>query len=58
MALMKTKSPDQMTLADHAEAWTREQDQPVPERDSAEWRAMYEKWIAWAFQDFREGVRA
>jgi len=55
---MKTKSPDQMTLADHAEAWTREQGQPVPERDSAEWRAMYEKWIAWAFQDFREGVRA
>lgn len=41
-----------MTLADHAEAWTREQCAPVPPRGTAEWQAMYERWHEWAFRDF------
>jgi hypothetical protein len=41
-----------MTLADHAEAWCREQGKEVPPPDSAEWQTMYEQWVAFAFQDF------
>jgi len=38
-----------VTLAEHAEAWTRERGEIVPPRDSEAWGAMYEKWIDWAF---------
>ena len=41
----------EMTLADHAEAWWREQGKKVPPPDTDEWRAMYEAWVAWAFGD-------
>jgi hypothetical protein len=51
---MKTvDGEDQRTLADHAEEWTREQGREVPPRDTPEWRAMYEQWHAYAFQDFQ-----
>lgn len=45
---------EKMTLADHAEAWTREQGEPVPARDTPEWTVMYEAWIEFAFADFPE----
>ena len=45
---MKTE----MTLADHAEAWTREQGKQVPARNTPEWETMYEKWVEFAFADF------
>jgi hypothetical protein len=41
----------QMTLAQHAEAWWREQGNIVPDRDTAEWDRMYEAWVTWAFAD-------
>lgn len=41
----------EMTLADHAEHWCREQGKDVPPRDSDEWQAMYETWAVWAFSD-------
>ena len=44
----------QMTLADHAEAWTREQGRDVPPRNTPEWQIMYNAWIDYAFADFGE----
>lgn len=38
-----------MTLAEHAEAWWGEQGQMIPPRKSAEWNAMYTRWIEFAF---------
>lgn len=43
------KNPEAMTLAEHAEAWWREQDKEVPLRETAEWQTMYEAWIEYAF---------
>jgi hypothetical protein len=43
----------EMTLADHAEAWCKEQGNEVPARDSDEWQRMYETWATWAFSDLR-----
>ena len=43
----------EMTLADHAEAWWREQGNEVPARDSNQWQKMYETWVEWAFADLR-----
>ena len=40
-----------MTLAEHAEAWWREQGKIVPERDTSAWWEMYEKWVEFAFSD-------
>jgi len=41
-----------MTLAEHAEAWWREQGKKVPRRNTKKWKKMYEKWVAFAFKDF------
>ena len=46
------KHPDEMTLAEHAEAWWREQGKKVPRRNTKKWKKMYEKWVAFAFKDF------
>ncbi len=43
----------EMTLADHAEAWQREQGREVPVRGTDDWQAMYEAWATWAFADLR-----
>ncbi len=43
----------EMTLADHAEAWWRENGRTLPPRGTAEWQAMYETWVDWAFADLR-----
>lgn len=43
--------PSTMTLADHAEAWWREQGNTVPPRNTDEWQQMYETWVEWAFAD-------
>ena len=40
-----------MTLADHAEAWWKEQGKEVPPRGIKQWQEMYETWVAWAFAD-------
>ena len=40
-----------MTLADHAEAWCRDQERHVPPRGTDEWQTMYEEWVEWAFAD-------
>ena len=41
----------EMTLADHAEAWWKEQGNEVPPRGTNEWQQMYEAWVEWAFAD-------
>jgi hypothetical protein len=46
---------DKLTLADHAEAWARERGLPVPQRDTDDWRALYEQWHTWAFQGIGDG---
>ena len=46
------KELPKMTLADHAEAWTKEKGESVPPRDTTEWRAMYERWHSFAFAEF------
>ncbi len=40
------------TLADHAEEWTRENGEEVPERSTNEWFKMYQRWIEFAFASF------
>ncbi len=41
----------EMALADHAEAWWREQGKVVPARDTDQWQEMYEAWVEWTFSD-------
>lgn len=44
------RSPEEMTLAEHAEAWGREQGKEVPSnRQSPEWETMYFAWWKFAF---------
>jgi hypothetical protein len=43
----------ELTLAEHAEAWWREQGKRVPRRGTARWQKMYETWAEWAFADMR-----
>lgn len=50
MTTTLTSRPER-TLADHAEAWTREQSKPVPPRKTPAWQAMYEAWHAFAFAE-------
>jgi hypothetical protein len=45
---------EEMTLAQHAEAWWREQGEKVPSPDTKEWDEMYAKWVAFAFADFQK----
>lgn len=54
VASRKSVVGKEMTLADHAEAWWEEQGNRVPKRDTAEWGAMYEQWVEYAFEDFRD----
>lgn len=42
-----------MTLKDHCEAYYREQGIDMPS-DPVVWQQMYEAWVEWAFQDFKE----
>jgi len=44
------------TLADHAELWAKSQGIRVAERETPEWLEKYERWVNWAFADFRESV--
>lgn len=48
------KSTEEMTLQEHAEAWTREQGKEVPERGTPEHEKMYRAWIDYAFEGFGE----
>ena len=52
---MDNPSPENMTCAEHAEYWWREQGETVPPENTPEWQAMYEKWIDFAFADFPVG---
>ncbi len=47
------KEPGELTLGDHAEAWWREQGKVVSQRETPEWKEMYEKWVNFAFSDMR-----
>jgi hypothetical protein len=47
----------ELTLADHAEMWTKENGGTVPPRDSHEYQEMYQRWIAYAFADFDKPKR-
>ena len=42
------------TLADHAELWAKSQGIRVAKRETPKWLEMYERWIDYAFADFRE----
>lgn len=50
------KSADEMTLAEHAEAWWAEQGKIVPIKGTPEYMVMYETWTEWAFSDFKKAV--
>lgn len=45
-----------LSLADHAEMWWKEQGKEVSARGTEEWQNMYEQWIEYAFGDFRENI--
>ncbi len=45
-----------LSLADHAEMWWKEQGKEVPAKDSKEWKDMYEQWITFAFAGFKENI--
>ena len=47
---------DEMTLADHAEAWWKEKGNTVPDKHTIEYNEMYEKWHAFAFSDFADEI--
>ena len=47
---------NELTLADHAEIWYSEKGENIPDRNSDEWTAMYERWHAFAFADFPEKI--
>ena len=48
--MAKKKSPECLTLAEHGEAWWREQGKEVPPNsESPEWDKMYFQWIDFAF---------
>jgi len=53
LPLMYQNYYDNKTLAEHAEEWWKEQGKKVPRRKTKEWKKLYEKWHAFAFQDFR-----
>jgi len=40
---------EDMTCAEHAEAWASENGEKVPVRDSIRWKWMYKRWIDFAF---------
>jgi hypothetical protein len=46
-----TKTPAEMTLAEHAEAWWTEQNKQVPDRQTEAWKEMYRQWIEFAFSE-------
>jgi len=48
----KQKSLEEMTLAEHAEAWQRERGKKVPRRGTKAYEKMYQEWHAFAFKDF------
>ena len=43
------KTEDTLTMADHAEAWIKEQGKPIPVRFTPEWKKLYYLWIDYAF---------
>lgn len=51
--LSQKKNPDDITLAEHAEAWWKEKGKKVPTKGTKEWKKMYETWANWAFSNMR-----
>ncbi len=45
----RQQAAQQMTLAEHAEAWWSETGNAVPAADTPEYEAMYAAWIEYAF---------
>ena len=42
-----------VTLADHAELWWKGKGHKVPKKGSKSYKSMYEKWVGYAFKDFK-----
>jgi len=51
---MKAKNKQIVTLADHAEAWWSKKGNKVPKKNTPQWQEMYEKWVKWAFREFKK----
>jgi len=47
-----------LTLADHAEAWMKENGHEVPPRKSEEWNELYTQWLDYAFDYNKQKNRA
>ena len=47
--MKEQKTDEEMTLAEHAEYWWRQEGKEVPPRGTDQWQAMYETWVNWAF---------
>jgi len=43
-----------LTFQDHAELWAREQDIPIPARNTDAWKNLYERWVDYAFEGIGE----
>lgn len=41
----------EMTGADHAKAWARENGETIPDPGTPEWDALYERWNEFAFSE-------
>jgi len=46
----KTK---ELTLADHAESWAKEQGFEVPDRSTVAWQDLYARWHEFSFSEFQ-----
>lgn len=46
-------SEQDVTMAEHAEAWWSEKGRKVPRRDTMAWNDMYQKWVNYAFKSFK-----
>lgn len=49
-----SKKSKEMSLLEHAEAWWQEQGNIIPDKNTIEHKEMYEKWVEFAFQDFKK----
>ena len=51
MEYMNKKGSGGIPLALHAEMWWYESGNLIPLRNTAEWTAMYEQWVDYAFSE-------
>jgi hypothetical protein len=53
-SLLPGETKKEMTMADHAEAWWKEQGNEIPKKGTKEWNEMFLKWHTYAFQEISE----